>query len=61
MNNKTERVELRVGSSFLEMINEWRRKQPDLPSVSEAIRTLCEIGVKAEAAAHSSKARRASR
>jgi hypothetical protein len=30
-------------------IDEWRRKQPDLPSRSEAIRRLVELGLKVKA------------
>jgi metal-responsive CopG/Arc/MetJ family transcriptional regulator len=29
-------------------IDAWRRKQPDLPSRSEAIRRLIELGLKAK-------------
>jgi hypothetical protein len=29
-------------------IDEWHRKQPDLPSRSDAIRRLVEIGLKAK-------------
>jgi len=40
MNEKTERFEMRVSSSFLKGIDEWRRKQKDLPSRAESIRRL---------------------
>jgi hypothetical protein len=30
------------------MIDEWRRKHPDLPSRSEAIRQLVQLGLKAK-------------
>ena len=43
---KTERFEMRVPESFLKAVDEWRRKHPDLPSRSEAIRRLVEIGLK---------------
>ena len=39
---KTERFEMRVPRSFLISVDEWRRKQPDLPTRSEAIRRLVE-------------------
>jgi uncharacterized protein len=42
MDEKTERFEMRVPSSFLKKIDDWRRKHPDLPSRAEAIRSLVE-------------------
>ena len=36
---------MRVPASFLEMIDDWRRIQPDLPSRAAAIRRLVEIGL----------------
>jgi len=48
MVEKTERFEMRVASAFLAAIDEWRRKQPDLPSRAEAIRRLVEQALKSE-------------
>jgi hypothetical protein len=48
MDEKTERFEMRVPSSFLKMIDDWRRKQEDLPSRAAAIRRLVELGLKAK-------------
>jgi hypothetical protein len=45
MDEKTERFEMRVPASFLEMIDDWRRIQPDLPSRAAAIRRLVELGL----------------
>jgi hypothetical protein len=44
------RFELRMPPELLEVIDAWRRREPDLPNRSEAIRRLVEIGagVKAE-------------
>jgi hypothetical protein len=42
---QTERFQMRVSPSFLRLIDEWRRKQPDLPSRAEAIRRLVQRGV----------------
>jgi uncharacterized protein len=47
MQEKTERFEMRVPTSFLKAVDEWRRKQPDLPSRSEAIRRLVEKALQA--------------
>jgi len=45
MDEKTERFEMRVPTSFLAAIDQWRRKQPDLPARAEAIRRLVELGL----------------
>jgi hypothetical protein len=42
---QSERFQMRVSPSFLRLIDEWRRKQPDLPSRAEAIRRLVQRGV----------------
>jgi hypothetical protein len=42
---QSERFQMRVSPSFLRLVDEWRRKQPDLPSRAEAIRRLVERGV----------------
>lgn len=34
-----------VEPSFLDRVDDWRRKQPDLPSRAEAIRRLVEKGL----------------
>lgn len=47
MQEKTERFEMRVEATFLAAIDDWRRKQPDLPSRAEAIRRLVEQALKA--------------
>jgi hypothetical protein len=31
---------MRLSNEFLERVDEWRRKQPDLPSRAESIRRL---------------------
>jgi hypothetical protein len=40
------RLDMRVSSEFYKNIDEWRRKQPDLPSRTAAIRRLVELGLK---------------
>jgi len=42
---KSERLEMRVSSDFLQKIDAWRREQPDLPPRAEAIRRLVEMGL----------------
>ncbi|WP_439571194.1 hypothetical protein [Sphingomonas sp.] len=41
--------QMRVHTSWLAMIDEWRRKQPDLPTRAEAIRRLVDKGISADA------------
>jgi hypothetical protein len=45
MDDKAERFEMRVTSAFLRAVDNWRRKQEDLPSRAEAIRRLVERGL----------------
>jgi hypothetical protein len=40
---QTERLQLRVSPSFLRMVDDWRRKQPDIPPRAEAIRRMVAI------------------
>ncbi len=42
---KTRPFQMRVSPDWLEMIDEWRRKQADLPSRAEAIRRLVNIAL----------------
>lgn len=41
-------IGMRWHAPVLAAIEEWRRDQPDLPSRSEAIRRLVEIGLRAK-------------
>jgi hypothetical protein len=38
-------LQMRVSEQFLRTIDDWRRKQPDLPSRTEAIRRLVEKAI----------------
>jgi hypothetical protein len=42
----TEAVNVRLAVTALEVIDNWRRKQDDLPGRPEAIRRLVELGLK---------------
>jgi hypothetical protein len=44
----TEAVNVRLALVFLKEIDDWRRKQHDLPGRPEAIRRLVELGLKAK-------------
>jgi metal-responsive CopG/Arc/MetJ family transcriptional regulator len=41
-------IGVRVDDDFLKRIDEWRRKQDDVPTRPEAIRRLVELGLKAK-------------
>jgi hypothetical protein len=45
---ETKRLNLVAPTSWVRKIDDWRRQQPDLPNISEAIRRLVEIGLKAK-------------
>lgn len=47
LDDETKRVNLVVPQSWVRMVNEWRRKQPDVPNLSQAIRKLVEAGIEA--------------
>ena len=46
IDEKSERFEMRVSASFLKMFDDWRKRQPELPSRAEAIRRLITLGMK---------------
>jgi hypothetical protein len=46
MGGETERFEMRAPKNWLAAIDDWRRKQPTIPSRSKAIRYLVELGLK---------------
>jgi hypothetical protein len=39
---------MRVTQDFLDALDDWRRKQPDIPGRSAAIRRLVELGMQAK-------------
>jgi hypothetical protein len=45
MKEKTERFEVHLGASILKALDEWRRRQSNLPSRGVAIRLLVERGL----------------
>ena len=40
-----KQFQMRVSDQFLRTIDDWRRKQPDLPSRAEAVRRLVDAGL----------------
>lgn len=51
MQNKNERIELRIDNKLLELIDTWRREQSDLPARSEAIRRLIYMALPSDSSA----------
>ena len=45
---KDQRIPVMMSADEVSAIDEWRRHNPDLPSRSEAIRRLVELGLKAK-------------
>ncbi len=45
---RNQRIPVMMSSEEVAAIDEWRRKHPNLPSRSEAIRRLIELGLKAK-------------
>jgi hypothetical protein len=45
---KDQRIPVMMSTDEVGAIDEWRRRHPDLPSRSEAIRQLVELGLKAK-------------
>jgi metal-responsive CopG/Arc/MetJ family transcriptional regulator len=45
---KDQRIPVMMSADDVGAIDEWRRRQADLPSRSEAIRRLIELGLKAK-------------
>lgn len=48
---KTERLQVLASEAWVQRIDEWRRKQPSIPSRSSAIRMLADIALQAAEAA----------
>jgi hypothetical protein len=42
---KDQRIPVMMSADEVAVIDEWRRKHPDLPSRSEAIRQLVDLGI----------------
>lgn len=40
---KTVRFEMRASADFIQRLDDWRRKQPDLPPRAEAIRRIVDM------------------
>lgn len=45
---KDRQFQMRVSDDWLRQLDEWRRKQPDLPPRAEAVRRLVQKGLDTE-------------
>ncbi len=48
MSKLDQRIQLVASNKFSQLVDDWRRKQIDLPSRSQAIRRLVEVGLRYE-------------
>jgi hypothetical protein len=46
LDDETKRINMVVPAAWLKKVDDWRRHQPDLPNISEAIRRLVEMALK---------------
>ena len=55
LDDEIERIHMVAPTSWVKKVDDWRRKEPDLPNLSQAIRKLVEMGL--ESAKKSSRGR----
>lgn len=47
LDENTKKLNMVAPASWVKKIDDWRRNQPDLPSLSEAVRRLVDAGLEA--------------
>ena len=47
LDDEIQRLNMVVPTAWVKKVDDWRRKEPDLPNLSEAIRRLVELGLEA--------------
>jgi hypothetical protein len=52
LDEEIQRLNLVAPTSWVKKIDDWRRREPDLPNLSEAIRRLVEMGLESAASAN---------
>jgi len=45
LDDEIARIHMVVPAALAKKVDDWRRREPDLPNVSEAIRRLVELGL----------------
>ncbi|MDN3274836.1 hypothetical protein QWJ07_11305 [Frankia sp. RB7] len=48
LDDDVQRLHMVIPSSLIEKVDGWRRREDDLPNLSEAIRRLVELGLDAD-------------
>lgn len=51
----TERIQLVASKEFIELVDDWRRKQKEIPSRSEAIRQLVKRAIENDSSVEAAK------
>ena len=46
LDDEIKRINMVAPAAWVKKIDDWRRQQPDLPNLSDAIRRLVELGLK---------------
>jgi hypothetical protein len=47
LDDEIQRLNMVAPASWVKRIDDWRRREPDLPNLSEAVRRLVELGLEA--------------
>ena len=45
LDDEVQRLNMVVPTKWVKRVDDWRRREPDLPNLSEAIRRLVEMGL----------------
>ena len=45
LDDEIQRLNMVVPTAWVQEVDDWRRREPDLPNLSEAIRRLVEMGL----------------
>jgi hypothetical protein len=45
LDDEIQRLNMVVPTAWVKKVDDWRRREPDLPNLSEAIRRLVEMGL----------------
>ena len=46
LDDEIQRLNMVVPTAWVKKVDDWRRREPNLPNLSEAIRRLVEMGLK---------------
>jgi hypothetical protein len=57
LDKEIRRLNMIAPAAWMEKIDEWRRQQPDLPNISEAVRRLVDRGLESDTKKSSKRSR----